>query len=101
MRSQGDAASGAAPPAPRHAGGRCGHAHSECSRSGCGIMARWRPSGLHRPAMPCGEPLGLAGYAAVGAPLSSTYCSATSVLPPEPAEPASTRCSTAGSGKCA
>jgi len=26
-------------------------------RSGCGIMAKWRPSGLQMAAIPCGEPL--------------------------------------------
>ena len=31
------------------------------TRSGCGIMIVTRPSALHRPVMPPGEPLGLAG----------------------------------------
>lgn len=46
--------------------------HSTGRSPGCGIMARWRPSAEHRPAMPISEPLGLNGYAVVGWPLSST-----------------------------
>ena len=37
------------------------HCQVSTERSGCGIMARWRPSGEQRPAMPAGEPLGLKG----------------------------------------
>ena len=35
------------------------------TRSGCGIIARWRPSSEQSAAMPCTEPLGLWGYASV------------------------------------
>mmetsp|Transcript_10353 Transcript_10353/g.17364 ORF Transcript_10353/g.17364 Transcript_10353/m.17364 type:complete len:118 (+) Transcript_10353:180-533(+) len=42
-------------------GGIHGHCHGRKARSGCGIMARWRPSSEQSAAMPCGEPLGLCG----------------------------------------
>jgi len=59
-------------------GGTHGHCHICTQRSGCGIMARCRPSAEHRPAMPAALPLGLSGYSVVGDPPSSTYCIATS-----------------------
>lgn len=42
-------------------------------RSGWGIIARWRPLGEQRAAMPEGEPLGLKGYCSVVVPLGSQY----------------------------
>jgi len=42
-------------------GGTHGHWRSWKQRSGWGMIARWRPSGEHRAAMPCGLPLGLYG----------------------------------------
>ena len=52
-------------------------AHGICqpryARSGCGIIARCLPVASHKPAMPCGEPLGLSGYCVVGSPAWSTY----------------------------
>jgi PhnB protein len=41
-------------------------------RSGCGIMMVKRPSAVVRPAMPSGEPFGLAGYLVATAPRLST-----------------------------
>eukprot|EP00966_Prymnesium_polylepis_P038845 901766-Prymnesium_polylepis.1 len=46
--------------------------HLRKQRSGCGIIARWRPSAEQRAAMPSGEPLGLCGYASVIVLASST-----------------------------
>ena len=56
IRSHGDTGS-----SRRHLGGIQFHCHFRKVRSGCGIIARWRPSGEHRPAMPAGDPLGLNG----------------------------------------
>lgn len=50
-----------------------GFCHVRKHRSGCGISARWRPSGDVSAAIPSGEPLGLAGYASVAAPVVSQY----------------------------
>lgn len=50
-----------------------GFCHIRKQRSGCGIMARWRPSVEHSAAMPSGEPLGLKGYWVVGEPSLSQY----------------------------
>jgi hypothetical protein len=73
-------------PACMHVWGASAH------RSGCGIMARWRPSSEQRAAMPLGDPLGLKGYTSVGRPSASAYRMG--------ARPASsTRCRTASSGK--
>jgi len=60
-----------------HKGGVHGHCHIWTQRSGCGIMARCRPSAEHRPAMPAGLPLGFIGYSVVGNPVSSVYCTGT------------------------
>lgn len=57
---------------PRSEGNQ-GFCHIRKQRSGCGIMARWRPSGEHSAAMPSGEPLGLKGYCVVGEPSLSQY----------------------------
>ena len=97
MRNHGDAFS-AFFPSRRQSVGTHGHAHAWCVRSGCGMIARWRPSGVHRAAMPRGDPFGLNGYASVGATSSSTYCSGTRSGPPPAPNTAS---STAASGKCA
>ena len=60
-----------------HEDGIHGHCHSWTQRSGCGIMARCRPSAEHSPAIPAGLPLGFIGYSVVGNPSSSAYCTGT------------------------
>ncbi len=50
-----------------------GFCHIRKQRSGCGIIARWRPSVEHSAAMPSGDPLGLKGYWVVGEPSLSQY----------------------------
>mmetsp|Transcript_51047 Transcript_51047/g.169095 ORF Transcript_51047/g.169095 Transcript_51047/m.169095 type:complete len:253 (-) Transcript_51047:1663-2421(-) len=77
-----------------HSGGAHGHCHLTKQRSGCGIMARWRPSGEQRAAMPSGEPLGLCGYSCVTSHASLMYRSGAWL-------PLSTACSEASRGKCA
>mmetsp|Transcript_11691 Transcript_11691/g.50002 ORF Transcript_11691/g.50002 Transcript_11691/m.50002 type:complete len:236 (+) Transcript_11691:798-1505(+) len=57
---------------PESAGNQ-GICHPKNARSGCGIIARCRPSFEHKPATPIGEPLGFRGYASVASPLESTY----------------------------
>lgn len=52
-------------------GGRHAHCQGLTARSGCGMRARWRPSGEQTPATPPGDPLGLRGYCSVGFPASS------------------------------
>lgn len=48
-------------------------------RSGCGMIARTRPSALRTPAIPSGLPLGLKGYFIVGLRVAlSTYCTGAS-----------------------
>lgn len=42
-------------------------------RSGCGMIARWRPFAEVSAAMPSGEPLGLKGYTSVASPEASVY----------------------------
>ena len=57
---------------PSQPGGAHGNCHGRKQRSGCGIIARWRPSSEQSAAMPCTEPLGLWGYASVIWLVSST-----------------------------
>ncbi len=42
-------------------------------RSGCGMIARWRPFADVSAAIPSGEPFGLKGYASVASPRASVY----------------------------
>lgn len=68
-RSQGPGPSLARP----SSWGRYGFCHARKQRSGCGMSARWRPSGEHSAAMPSALPLGLKGYASVACPAESVY----------------------------
>src|SRR5208282_6100911 len=65
------------PPSSDHALG----AHEFCTvrntRSGCGMTEVTRPSALHTPATPSGEPFGLKGYRSVASSRLSTYWSVT------------------------
>ncbi len=49
------------PPSSCHSSGRQELVTARNTRSGCGIMMVTRPSRLHRPVIPRGEPFGLAG----------------------------------------
>jgi hypothetical protein len=55
-----------------------GHCHVKTHLSGCGIMAKCRPSAEHRAAIPSTLPLGFNGYSVVGRPRSSAYRNGTS-----------------------
>ena len=43
------------------------------------MIARWRPFGEHRAAMPSGDPLGLKGYCSVSLPSGLQYLHALSI----------------------
>ena len=64
MRNHGDALRSCL-----HSAGIHGHCQVSVQRSGWGMIARWRPSGEQRAAIPSGEPLGFRGYCVVGGAL--------------------------------
>ena len=50
-----------------------GFCHVMKQRSGCGMIARWRPLAAVSAAIPSGDPFGLNGYTSVASPKASVY----------------------------